>query len=113
MELRDLEYFAAIAEYGHLGRAAEALGLSQPALSKCLRRLEKAVDAKLVMRTPKGVALTSVGAALRTHAKRLSLSLTDVVHEAADLSQGVPAICTLAVERGRAIISCRRRAAPC
>jgi DNA-binding transcriptional LysR family regulator len=88
MELRDLEYFAAIAEHGHVGRAAEALGLSQPALSKCLRRLEKAVDAKLVMRTPKGVELTSVGAALRAHVKRLSLSLNDVVHEAADLSQG-------------------------
>ena len=31
MELRDIEYFAVIAEHGHLGRAADALGLSQPA----------------------------------------------------------------------------------
>jgi len=88
MELRDLEYFAVVAEHGHVGRAAEALGLSQPALSKCLRRLEKAVEAKLVTRTPRGVELTAVGSALRMHVKRLRLSLNDVVHEAADLSQG-------------------------
>ncbi|MBI2294544.1 MAG: LysR family transcriptional regulator [Betaproteobacteria bacterium] len=34
MELRDIEYFAVVAEHGHLGRAAEALGLSTPALSR-------------------------------------------------------------------------------
>ena len=45
MELRDIEYFGVIAEHGNLARAAEALGLSQPALSKSLRRLESAVDA--------------------------------------------------------------------
>jgi LysR family hydrogen peroxide-inducible transcriptional activator len=50
MNLRDIEYFAAIAEHRHLGRAAEALGLGQPALSISLRRLEKAADAKLVVR---------------------------------------------------------------
>lgn len=88
MELRDLEYFAFVAEHGHVGRAAEALGLSQPALSKSLRRLEKAIQAKVVKRTPKGVELTAVGSALRMHVHRLHLSLNDVVHEATDLSQG-------------------------
>ena len=58
MELRDIEYFAVIAEHGHLGRASEALGLSQPALSKSLRRLEEAVEARLFNRTPKGMELT-------------------------------------------------------
>jgi DNA-binding transcriptional LysR family regulator len=58
MELRDIEYFAVIAEHGSLARAAEGLGLSQPALSKCLRWLENAVEAKLVKRTSKGVELT-------------------------------------------------------
>jgi DNA-binding transcriptional LysR family regulator len=88
MELRDLEYFAVVAEHGHVGRAAEALDLSQPALSKCLRRLEHAMQANLVKRTPKGVELTAVGAALRTHVNRLRLSMEDVVREAADLSHG-------------------------
>ena len=88
MELRDIEYFAVVAEHGHLGRAAEALGLSTPALSKCLRRLEQSLQAKLVKRTPKGVELTAEGSALLLHVRELRLSLQDVVREIADLSQG-------------------------
>lgn len=88
MELRDIEYFAVVAEHGHLGRAAEALGLSTPALSKSLRRLEKAMEAKLVARTPKGVELTAEGNALLSHVRPLRLSLHDIAREIADLSKG-------------------------
>ena len=88
MELRDIEYFAVVAEHGHLGRAAEALGLSTPALSKSLRRLEQSLQAKLVKRTPKGVELTAEGSALLLHVRELRLSLQDVAREIADLSQG-------------------------
>jgi DNA-binding transcriptional LysR family regulator len=88
MELRDIEYFAVVAEHGHLGRAAEALGLSQPALSKSLRRLEKALQAKLVTRTPKGVELTPEGAVLLSNVSPLRLSLQDVSRKIADLSTG-------------------------
>lgn len=88
MDFRDIEYFAVLAEHGHVGRAAEALGLSQPALSLSLRRLEKSMDAKLVMRTPKGVELTEVGAALLSQVRRLRLAREDVLREVADLSQG-------------------------
>ena len=88
MELRDIEYFSVIAEHGHLGRAAESLGLSQPALSMSLRRLEKSMQAKLVKRTPKGVELTAVGTALLSRVHQLRLSMDDVAREAADLSQG-------------------------
>ena len=88
MDFRDIEYFAVLAEHGHVGRAAEALGLSQPALSLSLRRLEKSVDAKLVKRTPKGVELTEVGTALLSRIVRLRLARDDVVREVADLSQG-------------------------
>ena len=88
IELRDLEYFAVVAEHANLGRAAEALDLSQPALSKSLRRLEKWTQMKVVKRTPKGVELTAVGAALLTHAQRLHLSLDDIKNEVADLRSG-------------------------
>jgi DNA-binding transcriptional LysR family regulator len=88
MDLRDVEYFAVLAEHGHVGRAAEALGLSQPALSLSLRRLEKSMNAKLVKRTPKGVELTDVGAALVSRVRQLRLAREDVVREVADLSQG-------------------------
>jgi len=88
MELRDIEYFAVVAEHAHLGRAAEALGLSAPALSKSLRRLEHAMGAKLVKRTPKGVELTAAGAALFSHVRRLRLALGDVAREVADIGRG-------------------------
>lgn len=88
MELRDIEYFAVIAEHGHLGRAADALGLSQPALSKSLRRLEQALQVKLVKRTPKGVELTAEGSVLLLRVRELRLSLQGVAREVADVSQG-------------------------
>jgi len=87
-QMRDMEYFAAIAEHGQVQRAAAALGLSQPELSKGLRRLEQAMNAKLLKRTPKGVELTSVGAALLARVRTLRLSLDDVTREIADLSEG-------------------------
>lgn len=88
MEARDLEYFAVVAGHGNLRRAADALGLSQPALSKSLRRLEKSAGTKLVKRTPKGVELTAVGSALLGHARRLRLSFDDIEREIRDLVQG-------------------------
>ena len=88
MELRDIEYFAVVAEHGNVRRASEALDLSPPALSKSLHRLEKSMGAKLVERTPKGVKLTAVGSALLAQVQRIRLTLDDVAREAADLSQG-------------------------
>ena len=88
MELRDIEYFAVVADHGNLGRAADALGLSHPALSKSLRRLESAVEAKLVRRTPKGVELTAEGAALLARAKDLRLNLQDLSREIRDIGSG-------------------------
>jgi DNA-binding transcriptional LysR family regulator len=57
-------------------------------VSKSLRRLEQSMQAKLVERTPKGVALTAVGSALLAQVRRLRLTLQDIGREAADLSQG-------------------------
>jgi DNA-binding transcriptional LysR family regulator len=88
MELRDLEFFAVVAEHRNLRRASEALGLSPPALSKSLRRLEQSLKAKIVERTPKGVALTPVGAALLAQARRLHVTVGDIHREARDLSEG-------------------------
>ena len=88
MELRDLRYFAAIAEHRSVRRAAEELNLSQPGLSKSLRRLEQELRTKLVARTAKGVELTAVGSVLAAHIGRLELSFEDVAREAAVLSEG-------------------------
>jgi DNA-binding transcriptional LysR family regulator len=88
MELRDIEYFAVVAEHRNLGRAAEALGLGQPALSKSLRRLELSARTKLVRRTPGGVDLTAAGVALLSHVNHLRLALDDVAHEVAEVGEG-------------------------
>jgi len=88
MELRDIEYFSVVAQHGHLGRAAEALGLSQPALSKSLRRLEHELGAKLVRRTPKGVELSAEGIALLGRARELRLSVQAMAHEIRDVRRG-------------------------
>ncbi len=88
MEIRDLDYFAVVAEHGNVTRASEALGLSPPALSKSLHRLEKSIGTKLAERTPKGVKLTAAGTALLSQVRRLRLTLDDVAREAADLGLG-------------------------
>jgi DNA-binding transcriptional LysR family regulator len=88
MELRDIEYFAIVAEQRHLGRAAATLGLSQPALSKSLRRLELSLQVKLVRRTPKGIELTAEGSALLMRVQELRLAFQSVAREIADVSQG-------------------------
>jgi len=88
MDLRDIEYFAVIAEQRHIGRAAEVLGLGQPALSISLRRLEAAADCRLVERTAKGVVLTSAGQTLLDHVGRLRLAREDLAREIAELARG-------------------------
>ena len=87
IEQRDLEYFAVVAEHGNLGRAAEALELSQPALSMSLKRLERATGSKIVRRTAKGVELTEASGTLLRHVARLRLAHEDILKEVADIGQ--------------------------
>jgi DNA-binding transcriptional LysR family regulator len=68
---RDLRYFVAVAEELHFTRAAERLFISQPALSKQVRMLERQLGAPLFERDPQGVKLTPVGAALLPHARQV------------------------------------------
>ncbi|NYI05663.1 LysR family transcriptional regulator [Allostreptomyces psammosilenae] len=62
--LRELRYFAVVAEEGHVTRAARRLFVSQPAVSKQLRALEGRLGFELFQRTPRGMALSPAGAAL-------------------------------------------------
>src|ERR1700761_8545190 len=62
MELRQLQYFAAVARHRHFTRTAEALYVTQPALSQQIRRLEAELGLALLTRTSKGVELTPAGA---------------------------------------------------
>lgn len=61
MELRQLEYFMAAVEQRSLGRAALAMNISQPAISKAIRRLELELGVPLLNRLPRGVDPTQFG----------------------------------------------------
>ncbi|MGW6414414.1 LysR family transcriptional regulator [Streptomyces sp. NPDC055055] len=78
---RDLRYFLAVAEELHFTRAAERLYVSQPALSKQIRALERQLGAALFDRDRQGVTLTSVGTALVPHA-RATIAAWQEGHEA-------------------------------
>jgi len=69
LNLQELKYFAAVAEHGHFGRAAEACHVCQPTLSGQLKKLEEHLGVVLFERTNKRVALTPVGERLLLHAE--------------------------------------------
>jgi DNA-binding transcriptional LysR family regulator len=71
MDLRALRYFTAVADSGHLTRAAQQLGLQQPPLSQQIRVLEDELGVALFRRHPKGMALTDAGRELRAEAQRV------------------------------------------
>ena len=64
MDLRDMRHFLAVAEEGHIGRAAARLHLSQPPLTRHIQALEEKLGVPLFLRTPKGMALTEAGLTL-------------------------------------------------
>lgn len=68
MNFRQLRYFVALYEEGHVGRAAERLSLSQPALSQQIRQLETDLDVNLFQRTGKRLLPTLAAQTLYSHA---------------------------------------------
>ena len=80
VELPLLRAFVTAAREGSLSRAAVALGLTQPAVSQQVRRLEQAMGVALLQRTTRGITLTTAGEAALRYAERV-LALVDELTE--------------------------------
>lgn len=81
--LRQLEYFVAVAERAHFGRAATVLNVSQPALSHQLRALETSLGVTLIDRSARTAQLTPVGRELIDHARAVLREMGDLNQKAA------------------------------
>lgn len=86
MELTHLRTFVAVAEEGHLTRAAEKLYISQPAVSVQIKALEEELGVVLFNRTAKGMQLTEHGRQLKSQAENTLSSVTDLLHKARTIS---------------------------
>lgn len=71
MDLRQLRHFQALAEYGHFGRAAAAVNLTQPALSRSVQGLEQSLGVALIERSSKRLRLTPYGKLVLERARSL------------------------------------------
>ncbi len=85
MEIRVLRYFLEIARTGNMSRAAEALHVSQPTLSKQIKELELELGRKLFRRGSAGLSLTDEGMLLRKRAE----DILDMVDKTADEFQAL------------------------
>lgn len=86
MNIRDLKYLVAVAEFGHFGQAAAASFVSQPTLSMQLKKLEEELGVVLFERTNKQVLITDIGKKILEQA-RLVLLAVDELKELAAMAQ--------------------------
>jgi DNA-binding transcriptional LysR family regulator len=82
LETRELEYFIAVADELHFGRAAVRLSIAQPALSKAIRRIETRLGVTLFVRSSRHVELTQAGQVLREHGRHALNAVSAAVQNA-------------------------------
>jgi DNA-binding transcriptional LysR family regulator len=88
MNIRQLEYFLAVADCKSMTLAAAALGIAQPTLTKTVRALELELGVKLFERMPRGMELTPHGQSLLRHAEAIMVQFGDAKNEIEALSGG-------------------------
>src|ERR1700760_779537 len=86
MELRQLEYFVAVAEAGNFTRAAERVHISQSGVSAQIQQLERDLGATLLDRSGRTATLTAAGSAALEHARAALAAVEDVRHAVDDVN---------------------------
>ncbi|VVE30161.1 LysR family transcriptional regulator [Pandoraea aquatica] len=89
VDVRLLRYFIAVAEAGHMTRAAERLGIGQPPLSQQIRVLETQLGVTLFERLPRGMALTDAGQAFLADAYEVVRKLDQAVDDVRRVAAGI------------------------
>lgn len=89
MDQRAAEFLIVVARSESLRVAADILGVSQPTLTKAMRRLEDEIGASVLHRTSRGVSLTVYGEAVLRHAHAIQASVSEAREEVAALKQGL------------------------
>jgi DNA-binding transcriptional LysR family regulator len=88
IDLRQLRYFAAVAEHLHFARAAASLGMAQPPLTQQIQKLERLVGCALFTRRPRRTALTDAGRVLLKDATRLLRECDEAVERTRSAGRG-------------------------
>jgi DNA-binding transcriptional LysR family regulator len=88
MDVRDLEYIIAVQQYGTVGKAADQLGITQPSLTKAVRRVETQLGVMLFERTSTGMRMTQAGELFLERARRLSRDYDDALAEMRSIRNG-------------------------
>ncbi|WP_194920070.1 LysR family transcriptional regulator [Catenulispora rubra] len=101
MEIRELQYFVAVAEELHFGKAAERLDIAQPALSRSIAQLERRLDVTLLERTSRKVVLTEAGGVLLAEARSILSAVAAAERRTQEAAQKRPRV-VLAVKTGTA-----------
>ena len=86
---RNLRAFSAVAALGNLTLAAERIGLTQPALTKTIRRLEDEFGARLFARTSRGMVLTEAGQKLRARVQAIEMHYRQAREELDAIASGM------------------------
>jgi DNA-binding transcriptional LysR family regulator len=100
VELRHLNHLIAAIEKGTIGKAAESLGISQPALTKSIRNLEAMLQVRLLERRSRGVVPTVYGELVVSRGRSVKIELQEIVYDIQALRAGTGTHVRIGVAQG-------------